>query len=134
MKKFFKWVMIVIVAIVVINIATGGEEEAAPTKSEPAAATTEKAAEPKKEEPKPADTITKENYDKVKAGDALTGDGGMTIEEVTALLGEKMDKTESQTGDMKMEIITWNNGKLTEMKSISVTFINGKASGKNWLE
>ena len=135
MKKFFKWVVIIFVGLVIVSMAMGGEEEAAPTSSEPAAAETaaEPKAEPKKEE-KPADKITKENYEAIKTGDTLTGEGGMTIEEVTAILGESTNKTESQTGDMKMEIITWNNGKLTKMASITVSFTNGKASSKNWLE
>jgi colicin import membrane protein len=59
MKKFFKWVLIIIVGIVVINIATGGDEETAePTTKTVEVAPKESAAkedapaeEPKEEEP-----------------------------------------------------------------------------------
>lgn len=130
MKKVLKWGFIIIIGIIIVNMVTGGEEEATPTTTDKAAATETKP----KEEAKPADKITKENYEAIKTGDSLTGEGGMTIEEVQAMLGEPTDKTESQSGDMKLEMMSWNNGKITKMASISITFTNGKASAKNWLE
>jgi Domain of unknown function (DUF4352) len=57
MKKFFKWVLIIIVGIVVINIATGGDEETATPA--PAGETKEAAAEPAKKESKAVGIGTK---------------------------------------------------------------------------
>lgn len=74
----------------------------------------------------------KAGYDKVVAGDVLTGEGGSTYEEVIALLGKPTDETEStSTGingeEVKQVYANWFS--FTE-GSVSITFTNGKASHK----
>ncbi len=125
MKKIFKFGCLSIIAlvalVVIIGMFSGGGTETTPTK--------EKAVE------KPVEKdnhITKENYNKIVQGDALTGDGGMTIKEVTAILGEPENTMESQAGDMKIEDYTWTDGLLGA--TISISFTNGKVSNKLFMD
>lgn len=95
MKKFFKWVMIVIVAIVVINIATGGDDETAePTTKTVEAEPKETAAkeEPKAEAPAPKEDkgISKAEFDEIQ--------NGMSYEEVTKIIGVE-GEVNSETGE-----------------------------------
>ena len=71
-------------------------------------------------------TVSKENYEAVTIGDSLTGKGGMTIDQVTAILGDPDDKSEVQSGNLKMETYIYSHFD----KMISITFSNGLASGK----
>lgn len=132
MKKFLKfigWGIVVIMALGVIS-AIFGDKGAEPSKDAPKQ---EKAAEakpePKKETKNP---ITLENYEKIKVGDSITGEGGSTFEEVTALLGDKpTTKSESGSGDMKMVVVAWNAEGFSNLgDAISLVFTNDKVTNK----
>jgi hypothetical protein len=131
MKKLFKWVL-VFVAVLIIGgmVAGGGEEEVTPTEPTEVSAQPEKEAEPKKEEKKDF----KAAYEKIVQGDALSGEGGMSYEEVVALLGEPDTKTESKSGDMTLLMTGWTDLSMDGFGMISVTFTNGKVSGKSLTE
>lgn len=123
MKKVFKTIGMLFLGVIALGIVVsmvGGEEGA-----------TDTATTPSKQEEKKVDPISQESFDKITQGDTLTGEGGMTIEEVTAILGEADSETESQSGDMVMKNLTWTNLKF---ESISVTFINDKVSSKTYLK
>jgi hypothetical protein len=128
--KFFKVVGIVIMVFIIVSVVismVGGEDGATDT------GTTKR--EIKKEdltiEQVEGKSVNQENFDKIIQGDSLTGEGGMTIEEAKAVLGEPDSETESQSGDMTMKVFTWTNLKF---ESISVTFINDKVSSKTYLK
>lgn len=132
-KKLFKLFFIglgVIIVIAVIATFAGGDDTAGPkTPDTDQKDSTEASGDVKKD-----DVVTKENYDKIKAGDTVTGEGGSTLEEVVALLGEPSTKSESDLGDgNKMMIYNWSD-LWGEGTMITVTFINDKVSGKSWIE
>jgi hypothetical protein len=136
MKKLFKWVL-VFVAVLIIGgmVAGGGEEEVTPTEPTEVSAQPEKEAEPKKAEPKKEEKKDfKAAYEKIVQGDALSGEGGMSYEEVVALLGEPDTKTESKSGDMTLLMTGWTDLSMDGFGMISVTFTNGKVSGKSLTE
>jgi hypothetical protein len=129
MKKLLFWVIAIIVVIVFVSAVGGGEE----TVSEP---TTQAETEATPKEEKPKEAVTKENYDKIKQGDSLTGEGGMSIDEVIAILGEPDSKMESSYDDgngntVKTDDFTWTN---SDFSSVSVSFTNGHVSHKMWME
>jgi hypothetical protein len=84
---------------------------------------------------KETNKITKENYNKIKQGDTLTGKGGSTKAEVYNLLGKPKAESvsESVVGNEKttMIVANWIN---KDFKSISVTFINDRVSAKMIIE
>jgi outer membrane protein assembly factor BamE (lipoprotein component of BamABCDE complex) len=101
MRKFFKWLGIAVVLLIVLSVIgsiVGGNdqptvqkvEENKPVKNEP-----EKKQDPVKKEKK--DIITKENYNKIVSGDVLTGEGGMTKDQVLQMLGKPDNTVESNT-------------------------------------
>jgi hypothetical protein len=128
MKKLFKLgclgLMGLVALIVIVAVASGGGE----TNSTDNQAADTKPAETKKEK---KNVVTKENFDKIKQGESFSGEGGMTIEEVTEILGKPDQTTEAQSGDMKMEDYTWISGFLGD--AINVNFINGKVASKSWV-
>ena len=129
MKKFLKVIGYGVLGFICLGIAiamfSGGEDTTETT--------TAPKQEVKKEEPKKVvdQKISQANFDKIKQGDTLSGEGGMTIEEVTEILGKPDSEIESQVGDMKMKDLTWTNLKF---ESITVSFINGKVSSKAYLK
>jgi hypothetical protein len=141
MRKFFKWLGIAVVLLIVLGVIgsiIGGNDQST---TKPVAENKQVKNEPvKKQEPvkkEKKDLITKENYDKITAGDILTGEGGMTKDQVLQMLGKPNNTVESNTQgvdgkSVKTEVISWTN--LSPMRSITITFINGKASNKGWLE
>lgn len=90
-----------------------------------------KETEKQQEEEAVNSPVNKENYDKIKEGDVISGDGGMTIDEVLEILGEPDNKTQSKTGDITNDIYSWSS---PNFESISITFTNGKASHKMYME
>jgi hypothetical protein len=68
-------------------------------------------------------------YNKVRVGDAKTGKGGMTLQEVEKILGKSTSQTEGTSGNLKMEVYTFASH--SGPNSILVTFIKGHASGKS---
>lgn len=71
-------------------------------------------------------------YDEIVIGDGLTGEGGMTIEEVKEIVGKNPkdhSTVDTSAGDIKMKVdmLTWVTG---TNKGFSVTFTNGKATAK----
>jgi flagellar motor protein MotB len=131
MKKLFKLGFYVIIGFIGLGILMNmvGDDETT-QKGEPDKVV-EADAKPKAEPKKESDPVTKENFEKIVQGDSLTGKGGMTIEEVLAILGEPSQKMESQSGDTKMEDYSWI-GK--DFQTISVNFTNGKVSFKMFME
>ena len=130
MKKFIKGLMVffgvcvffIIVGVIVGAMADSGSEPA--KKVADAVTTAAPAAEPQKDS-----TVNMENYNKIKVGDSMTGKGGMTIEEVTAVFGQDpSDKSETQTGDIKMVIATWMDD---NFNTITVSFMNGRVDSKS---
>lgn len=132
MKKFFKWVGIVIGAFIVIGVIAGiaggkdtptPQDTSKPAVQEQATTPTET---PKKEEPAKVDKQAV--YDAIKVGDALTGKGGDSYDSVIAKLGKPDTETESTSGDLKMVICGWFS--LTD-GSYTVTFMNGNVANKS---
>lgn len=103
-----------------IGACTSSNEEAKPT------VVKQEAPAPKKE----ASKLTKENFDKIKQGDALTGKGGSTAEEVIASLGEPNTSGENQIGDTKFYNMAWTS--ISEGISITVTLTNDHVSSKSF--
>lgn len=133
MKKVFKFIGGFILGVIVLSLITsilGDKEETGTNTSR----STETAQEQAKQKPQDeGNKITLENYNAIVVGDSLTGDGGMTIEEVSAVFGKEPDtKSESQSGDMTMIMAGWTAEGLENLgDNVSVTFINGRASSKS---
>lgn len=123
--KLFKWgclgiiILVILVATISMCSSSGSNKQ---TGNKPG--TTTKPIEPAK----PAEPGRAE-YDKIVIGDSLTGKGGMTKNQVNAILGKPINTTESQSGNMKMEICSYS-AKGSLGANIGVTFINGLASNK----
>lgn len=132
MKKFLKYAGITFLGMFVLAVVVailGGGEETQTNTPEAEEKPTEAKQDTKKED---SNTVTLETYDKIIVGDTMTGEGGMTFEEVTALFGKDPEtKSESQSGDMVMTMAGWTAEGFENLgDNISVTFINGKASSK----
>jgi len=130
LKKFFKWVLIVFAILIAIGVGASmsGDDSAEPTSSTQPTPADKK--EKPKEEKKDSGKITKEEYEAIVVGDSLTGEGGMTIDEAIKKFGEPQTRTESQSGDLKIEMLDWPaEGDFGA--NVSITFSNGKASGKS---
>lgn len=138
-KKFYKrWWFWAIVVIFVIAIGSNGNK-GSQTTSAPATTTTNNTNSNSSTSSKPADTpkqetkkITLDDYNSIKAGDTLTGDGGDSYDDVVKKFGEPSTKSESETGGMKMIMAIWSknlNGDIGA--NFNVTFNNGKASAKS---
>lgn len=76
------------------------------------------------------ETLTKENYDKITQGDALSGEGGTPKEEVIKILGKPDSSSESKVGDYSAEYLAWTSVK--NGVSITVTITNDKVSSKSY--
>lgn len=126
MKKLFKVGCLGIIALVVLGIIagimTGGGSDTKTTDSAPKVEA-EKA-------PQDDAKVTQANFDKITQGDSLTGSGGMTIDQVKAILGEPSTTSQSKTGDMTMDDYMWTEN----FKSIAVNFTNGKVSFKQFMK
>lgn len=124
--------MLVVCAASMALVACGTTEEPTEqTTAEPK--TTEATPEPKKEKAESKNKVTLENYEKLKVGDTITGEGGATMEEVTALFGSEPDmKSESETSGMKMIVASWNATGMENLgDNVSLTFMNGKLTAKS---
>lgn len=128
MKKLLKLAFIGIgfcVIVAIVGAAMGSKNNEPSTKM----------SSPNTQQPATS-KISQENFDKIKTGDAVTGDGGMSVDQVKAILGEPnndVTSTSSINGkDYRMDSMTWTSG--LEMKSITVTFINGFASSKGMMK
>lgn len=130
MKKLFKFALYGIGVLLVIGaimaVASEGEEQQT-QKSMPV----NEEKEQSKEEPKKEESLTKENFDKIQQGDALTGEGGMTEKEVIAILGKPESEMETQVDETKMKTFTWLT---SDFESITVSFTNGHVSSKMWVK
>lgn len=118
MGKFIKLVFLIIAVCVLIFIVVGvfrGVPKISDESKTPNHSTT---ALPGKSE-----------YEKVRVGDAKTGNGGMTLKEVEKILGNSTSQTEGTSGDLKMQVYTFASS--SGPNSILITFINGQASGKS---
>lgn len=145
MKKFIKVVGIVVGAIIVLGVIgsiIGGNnsssqptKQASPVNSE--VKTQETTTQPQQPHPQqPTSKISQETFDQIKTGDTLTGDGGMSEDEVKAILGNPDGNVSTTTNTMgkeyKMDTMTWSAG--LSMKSITVMFVNGHAASKNLVQ
>jgi hypothetical protein len=137
MKKFMKFVGAALAIFVILGIIgnmMGSKSEPATKVSEPKTETTQPVQQPAKTE-QPA-KVSKENFDKIKTGDGFSGDGGMSVDDVKAMLGEPetdITSTSSINGkDYRMDVMTWSAG--LQFKSITVTFMNGFASAKSFVQ
>lgn len=130
-RKIIGWTVAGIIGLGVVGSMMGGEG-------------TETAVEPSKveskvktkEEPKKAETVTKANYDLIKQGDALTGNGGMEKSQVESMFGEPESVTEMQTdlgggNTVKTETATWMTA---DFEIVTVVYTNGKVSSKMWVK
>lgn len=129
MKKFFKFgclgILGLVVLIIIVSIASGGGKSSSTTSS----STSNSSTSTQKQEPK---KITLDDYNSIKAGDTLTGDGGDSYDDVVKKFGEPSTKSESESGGMKMIMAIWSknlNGDLGA--NFNVTFNNGKVSAKS---
>lgn len=111
-------------------IAAGCSDLDAPAES--VSAPDEPVSAPAAEE-KESSVITKVNYDKIKNGDVLTGEGGSTLQEVMEIMGEPSSKSESEFQGNIVKYYNWSDlwGSGT---MITVTFTNDKVSDKMWME
>lgn len=116
LKALFSVVAVIIVGSIIISLTNGNDSDNKPTNT------------PKQESP--ASNISKENFEAIVQGDTLSGEGGMTIEEVVSILGEPDTKSQSRSGDMTLDSYVWTKN----FKMISVTFTNGKVSSKTFSE
>jgi hypothetical protein len=140
--KIKKWVKVsgiivggIIIISIIGNMASGGNSEPAKKLSSPNTQQPAKPADTKPAEQQ-AGGINQETFDKIRTGDSLTGDGGMSVDEVRAILGkEDNDITSTTTINGKttrMDVCTWAAG--LQMKSITVTFVNGFAASKGMMK
>ncbi|MED0959566.1 hypothetical protein [Bacillus paramycoides] len=104
MKKFFKFGCLGIIALIIIGIiaAVAGGGDSANNSTESKQKTTNTTS--KKDEKK---KFTLADYESIKVGDSLSGEGGDKYEDLVAKFGEPSNKTESQTGDIKMIMASW---------------------------
>ncbi|MGR3779585.1 DUF3862 domain-containing protein [Bacillus paramycoides] len=96
-----KWGTIALGSALALSLAACGsstDKTSTETKSEP------KHEQTKKEEKK---KISLADYEAIKVGDAVYGDGGDTYEDIVTKFGEPSTKSESQSGNMKATIATW---------------------------
>lgn len=147
-KRFWFWALVVFVVIVAANAGggsdssnntgTNNDKTAQSTKQSKESTSTSDTTDAQKDDATTSvdaqndDKITLEKYNSIKVGDSLTGEGGMTIDQVVSILGEPTDKSESSSGNVKMEIYSWSENVAGDLgANMSVDFINGKASGKS---
>lgn len=126
-RKIIGWTVAGIIGLSVIG-SMMGEESAEPT------VTTPKVESANTEEAKKAETVTKSNYDKIKQGDALTGEGGMDKASVESMFGDPESVTEMETdlgggNKVKTETATWMT---SDFEIVTVVYTNGKVSSKMW--
>lgn len=149
--KFFKGLLITaacVIGVVVVFglIASFASEETTVTTKDGKTVTVDKSngdtttQDTKKQDAK---RITKENYEKIQQGELKIAndgkiyvEGGMTIEEVTAILGEAGTKTKSASsvGDSQSDIESWGYSDFKTGASIFITFTNGKVTSKTFSE
>ncbi|MGI0534993.1 hypothetical protein KFD70_22150 [Bacillus pfraonensis] len=117
MGKIFKFGCLGVIALIVIGViigAMGGGDSTEKTSTEPK-------QETKKEEKK---KITLADYDSIKAGDAMSGEGGDTYQDIVSKFGDPSNTSDSQTGEFKMSIASWTkniNGNLGA--NFTLTFV-----------
>lgn len=70
----------------------------------------------------------KVNYNKIRVGDAKTGQGGMSVAEVEKILGQPTTQTDSNSGNAQMKVLTFATN--AGPNSILITFINDHAAAK----
>lgn len=117
MGKWFKLSILVISAIVLIVIIAGAFIGISNMNKENSASQQSSAVKNGKAE-----------YDKIRVGDAKTGEGGMTIAEVEKILGTPTTQTNSKSGNVEMKVYTFPAS--AGPNSILVTFVNGHVAGK----
>lgn len=132
MKKIFKLAGYIIGGMIILGIIGSmiDSEQVTTTIKDPVTQEKVEVKQTKK------DVITKVNFDTIVVGDILSGEGGMTIEQVVAIFGEPDSKTESESPGMngekiKMEMYNWTT---IEFKAVGITFTNGLVSNKTWME
>ena len=136
-KKWWFWVIVVIIVAAASGGNSGDEKktETKTTSTEPKQEA--KQEQPKKEEAKKEEKkkITLADYEAIKAGDSLSGEGGDTYEDVVAKFGEPSSKTDTQSGNMKMTMAIWTknvngdlgaNFNITFMEKDGVKRVSGK--------
>lgn len=69
---------------------------------------------------------TKEDFEKLVVGDALTGVGGTNYNEVISRFGEPQIKSESVSGEYTQMYISYNNMGSANYKDVSLTFSKQK--------
>lgn len=121
-KKLIKFTLIGMGSLILLGVIIGmlGDSE------QPKKEVVETSA-PKEETKK----ITKETYDSIRVGETMTGEGGMTYDEVISMLGEPESVVESEFEGIVMETATWSDLFGTG-GSITVTFSNKLVSDKIW--
>lgn len=144
-KGLFMGIGVLVVLIVIIALAAGGgsdkeqhaatdngtgtEQEQTETVSKDTSDKSDKAKKDEEDKKDDSAKVNRKEYEKIKVGDTLSGEGGMTVKEVKKILGEPENTTETTSGDMTMKTMTWNaKGDFAAM--VMVTFTNGKVSGK----
>lgn len=113
-----------------IGACTSSNEEAKPTGVKQEAPAPKETPKPVEQPKKDKDSrLTQENYDKIVQGDAISGEGGSTEEEVLAIFGEPDSMTESEYNGYKSKLMSWVS--LKNGSSIYVTVTNGKVNSKS---
>lgn len=92
-------------------------------------------SKPVKKPSTPKKKVSKENYEKITQGDALTGKGGSTYKQVVNMLGKPKTTSESEitlNGETtKTKICSWSTW---DMKIITVSFTNDHVSSKTYMD
>ncbi|MEH7458316.1 DUF3862 domain-containing protein [Bacillus sp. JJ1127] len=101
-KKWWFWVIVVIIVAAASGSGSKDNKEATKTNAEPKQES--KQEQPQKEKQK---KITLADYESIKVGDSMSGEGGDKYEDLVAKFGEPSNKSESQAGDMKMIMASW---------------------------
>jgi hypothetical protein len=134
MGKFLKYgclpIVLVFVAIIAIAAFNMGGDNTDPNKTAPTDEEVTGASDRKEVEPAESSKITEENFDKIVEGD-WDGTGGMTVEEVEAILGKPSQTMKSKTDGMEMLDYAWMDGIMGD--TIQVSFSDGKVSFKMWM-
>ncbi|MGF2715660.1 DUF3862 domain-containing protein [Bacillus cereus] len=106
MGKIFKFgclgIIVLIILGIVVSVMGGGSSTDNKTstdqKQESSNGKTNKETKKK---------ISLADYESIKTGDSMSGEGGESYEDIVAKFGEPSSKSESQTGDFKMIMASW---------------------------
>lgn len=138
-KRVWFWILVVLVIAIVGNALGGGSDDnksadkVSNTKtSQKADSKTTSSTAATSSSKKNDGKITRAQFDAIKIGDLMSsGQGGTTLDALTAQFGKASNTTSSTTNNVKTDIVSWNNVEGGWGATVSVTFTNNNAVAKN---